>query len=137
MKKQTVKKPMNGFGAIFSACVATILFSCTMALATKFYVDPAGNDNGPGTEAQPWQTLSKVNGWNFNPGDIIRFKKGGVWNGQLIISRPGTGGSVITFTSYGTATNKPRINAQGLVRDAIYITNAASHVVVDGFAVTN
>lgn len=106
--------------------------------ATTYYVDAAaGNDNNNGTsEATAWRTLGKVNGFAFVAGDITRFKKGQSWSGQLVISRAGTSASVITFTSYGTG-NKPLINADGRVRDAIFVANSASHIVVDGFAVTN
>ena len=65
--------------------------------ANTYYVSVSGNDNNPGTQAQPWKTLAKVNGYNFLPGDVIYFERGSIWSGGLIISKSGTAVSPITF----------------------------------------
>ena len=43
---------------------------------TKFYLSADGNDTNPGSEYLPWETISKVNGESFSPGDSILFKRG-------------------------------------------------------------
>src|SRR3989344_2138478 len=74
--------------------------------STTYYVSSsAGNDAWPGTQAQPWQTLNKVNSFLFNPGDSILFKRGDTWRETLDVQRSGTAGNPITFSAYGTGIN--------------------------------
>lgn len=55
-----------------------------------YYVDATGgNDAWPGTEAQPWQTIAKVNGEAFNAGDSVLFKRGETWAGTTLVSPVG------------------------------------------------
>jgi hypothetical protein len=138
MQNNTLQKTTIWSRLVFLIVLFSGLLSGTFAYATTYYVDAtAGNDSYNGTsEATAWKTLGKVNGFAFAAGDIIRFKKGQSWSGRLFISRAGTSTNVITFTSYGTG-NKPLINAGGRTPDAIFVANSASHIVVDGFAVTN
>jgi hypothetical protein len=67
-----------------------------------FYVDSEGGDdnNSGASEASAWKTLDKVNSYAFTGGDVIRFKRGGLWRGQLI-ARSGTASNRIVYTSYG------------------------------------
>ena len=72
-------------------------------LATTYYVSASsGNDANPGTMAQPFQTLAKVNGLALAAGDTALLKRGDVWNEQLIPAASGTTGSPITFDAYGS-----------------------------------
>lgn len=68
-----------------------------------FYVDSEnGNDSNAGTsEASAWKTLEKVNSYHFTAGNIIRFKCGGLWRGQLK-PKSGVSNNPIVYTSYGT-----------------------------------
>jgi hypothetical protein len=69
---------------------------------TTYYVDMDGDDRNDGLSPEKaWQTVNKVNKSNFKPGDIIRFKRGGVWKETLIVPSSGKKDSPITFTSYG------------------------------------
>ncbi|MEA3468039.1 MAG: right-handed parallel beta-helix repeat-containing protein [Thermodesulfobacteriota bacterium] len=52
--------------------------------------------------ANAWQKVSKVNGKEFNPGDIILFKRGEVWHEPLVIPSSGTASLPITFGAYGS-----------------------------------
>jgi len=93
------------------------------ALAVNYYIDPNGNDNNPGTQAQPWKTISKVNSVTFQPGDNILFKKGGNWHGQITVKGSGTEGNPITFSSYGSGA-KPFIDcAQVITGWSVYNGN--------------
>ena len=58
---------------------------------TGYYVDATRNDDNPGTEALPWQTITKVNATTIIPGDYV-VVQGGVrhlWDSyyQLILGR--------------------------------------------------
>jgi len=83
----------------------------------NYYVDATGgndswNGNYPSCEGGvngPWQTIAKVNGENFVPGDTISFKCGEIWHEQLTVPNSGVEGSPVTFDSYGTG-DKPLIN---------------------------
>ncbi len=91
---------MTGAKIVFG-CVA--LLASGLGSATTYYVSSSGgNDGNPGTQAQPFQTLAKVNGLSLNPGDAVYFKRGDTWNEQLIPPSPGTMVSPITFDAYGT-----------------------------------
>lgn len=101
-----------------------------------YYVNASGGlDSNDGlSETSPWQTISKINGFPFMPGDQILFKKGEIWTDQLLITRKGAFSNPITYSSYGTG-NKPII-APTCVLHAVEINNA-SYTVFDGFEVTN
>jgi hypothetical protein len=79
-----------------------------LASGNTYYVSPSGNDSNPGTQAQPWKTISKVNSSSFSADDSVLFARGGTWRERLNISSSGTSGHPITFGAYGTG-NKPRI----------------------------
>ena len=68
-----------------------------------YYLDAAGgNDSWPGTEAQPWKSLAKVNGSNFPAGATILLKRGATWTETLQPHNNGASGSPIIFGAYGT-----------------------------------
>ena len=96
--------------------LALVSFS-SVGSATTYYVDSVnGNDTNAGTSATaPWQTVSKVNGTHFSPGDSVLFMCGDVWRDRpLIPSSSGAAGSPITYDAYGTGAN-PQINAASIV----------------------
>jgi len=77
----------------------------------SYYVDATlGDDSNPGTQSQPWKTISKVNSSSFSPGDKIYFKRGEVWREQLTVPSSGSDGNPITFGAYGSG-DKPIISA--------------------------
>lgn len=79
---------------------ATVM--AALASATSYYVSSStGSDANPGTQSQPFQTLAKVNGLSLVAGDSVFFKRGDVWNEQLIPPSSGTAGTPITFDAYG------------------------------------
>lgn len=69
-----------------------------------YYVDAeSGDDANSGTSsAEAWQTMAKVNGASFAPGDRIGFKRGQLWREPLVVSASGTADAPITYTSYGS-----------------------------------
>ena len=74
-----------------------------------FYVDSEHGQNEltGGTPEQAWRTLERVNTAELGAGDTVRFKRGGVWRGQI---RPVSGeeGAPVTYTTYGEG-EKPLI----------------------------
>jgi len=72
------------------------------ASATTYYVDPAGSNGNSGLSPQtPWRTLLKVGISTFQPGDVILFKRDGVWNEWLTPPSSGSAGNLIKFDAYG------------------------------------
>ena len=83
---------------LLTLCIALL---ATSAHARDYYVANGGNDTGEGTQRDPWATISQINGFAFQPGDRILFNGGDTWAERLNISRSGSPGKHITFTSYG------------------------------------
>lgn len=76
---------------------------------TTYYVDATdGNDSNDGlSTGAAWQTIGKVNGATFSPGDSILFKRGETWSGTtLTVPSSGSAGNSILVADYGTG-NKP------------------------------
>src|ERR1035437_4042307 len=90
-----------------------------------YYVDSAnGSDSNPGTLAQPWKTIAKVNATPLLPGQSVAFQAGGVWREQLTVPSSGSAGHPITFTSYGSGA-LPLISAAVVVSG---LWNAGSNI---------
>jgi hypothetical protein len=86
------------------ACSLSAFFMAAPAYATDYYVSSTGNNNGPGTIAQPWQTIAQVNSTVFVPGDRIFFAGGETFSGTIYLdaSDSGTATNPIVIGSYGT-----------------------------------
>ena len=84
-----------------------LLIFAAPASATTYFVAAAGSDSNSGTSSgTPWQTVAKVNGATFSPGDSILFNRGDVWYGTaLTVPSSGSSGSPITFGAYGSGAN--------------------------------
>ncbi len=119
--------------------LSVLLFLSGMVKATNYYVDASATSAiQNGTLASPWKTLSQVssNMSSFVAGDIISFKKGGTYPGQLVVNRSGAAGNPITFNSYGTG-NAPVFSGTGSrISYLIYIFNR-SYITFDGINVTD
>ena len=106
---------MNNKTAIIALLVGVLLLivmSTSTVLATTYYISSSlGNDScapEQNDENHPWRTIRRVNQHQFNPGDIIKFKRGDTWeiwfyaDEPLTPSTSGNPDNRITFTSYGT-----------------------------------
>lgn len=70
-----------------------------------YYVDATtGSNSDDGlSEANAWQTVSKVNSSSFSAGDQVLFKRGEIWyDGALVVPSSGSSGNPITFGAYGS-----------------------------------
>ena len=92
-------------------CILVLSLSGQLAAAkspmvpagTVYYVSSSqGNDDYTGlSESTPFANINKVNSLALQPGDTVKFKCGDVWRADpLIITRSGSAGQPITFTSY-------------------------------------
>lgn|GEM_PF-1938050 len=94
----------------FMAFLFLSLFLHRAALATIYYVSPAGNDASTGTSTSgPWRTIAKVDAANLGSGDQVLFLRGGTWRETLT---PHVSG--LTFGAYGTGA-RPIISGANLV----------------------
>ncbi len=86
--------------AVFVVLVLTIA-GISFSYAKDYYVSNSGNDDNPGTSPElSWQTISKVNNFDFKPGDVVHFRCGDSWREQLMPVK-GNEKGYITYTSYG------------------------------------
>ena len=92
--------------------------------AVTYYLDSVSGDdaNGGTSVLKPWKTLAKVNATVFSPGDIILFKSGSTWSGQLWPKGSGTDRHPIIVDKYG-GESKPVINCAGQAQDALLLKN--------------
>ena len=104
--------------------------------AGTYYVDNVnGHDTASGANQTAdaatgaWQTVAKVDQSAFSAGDVILFRRGGIWREQLTIPSSGSAGKPITFGAYGAGEN-PIISGSNLVssgwsRDSANVWKAA------------
>jgi hypothetical protein len=78
------------------------LFLTLLGSSTNYYVSNSGNDSNFGTTPETaWKTIFKVKRSTFAPGDSILFKRGDVWDKDLVIPSSGTAGNPIVVGAYG------------------------------------
>lgn len=92
-----------------------LLSICTSAAVNAqrtFYVSSMGNDlNDGSSEATAWQTIAKINSFNFEPGDKVFFKGGETFTGNIVLTSEdaGTASNPVVFGTLGTV--RAEINA--------------------------
>jgi hypothetical protein len=108
--------------------VFTFLVWSSMAWGATYYVSSStGNDANNGTSSSTaWQTIARVNGQSFLPGDSVLFKRGDVWNESLTPASSGSSGNPIAFDAYGSGA-APNLTGY-------YAVPAAAWVLVTGNA---
>jgi hypothetical protein len=97
-------------------CIALLVTgSVEAATAADYYVDSAsGSDSNSGTTSTaPWMSLSKVNATTFQAGDVVHFKRGSAWTGNLQVRSSGTSASPVTYQAYGSGA-APQIRNPGV-----------------------
>ena len=93
------------------------------AQGTTYYVSADGDDTATGTSEQtPWRSLDKVNATTFKPGDVVAFRSGDQWTGQLWPKGSGSAGQPITIDAYGDG-DKPRLVGGGQVAETVRLFN--------------
>ncbi|EHR70148.1 hypothetical protein BurJ1DRAFT_1276 [Burkholderiales bacterium JOSHI_001] len=89
---------------------STVVNVSTTPPTASVYIDSAsGNDANPGTELQPWRTLSRLSGLLPQPGQAVYLRCGSVWRESLLLAS-GQLGANANIAGYGhCAGNPPRI----------------------------
>lgn len=102
-----------------------------------YYVDAVnGNDSNDGlSKDRALLSLNAVNRLVLDAGDKVLFKRGCVWNGELVLTESGTKSNPIIIGMYGEGT-KPMINGCGEVTSTILLADA-SYVTIRNLEVTN
>lgn len=86
---------------IFLCVSLNLVVNLASGFALEYYVSNSGSDSNEGTSpTNPWQTLTKVNSFQFSPGDVVRFQRGGVWR-QFLKPCSGSEKADVTYSSYG------------------------------------
>lgn len=68
--------------------------------SATYYLSNSGNDNADGkTPATAWQTINKLNTATLTDGDVILFKRGEVFRGEINTNKSPKN---ITFSAFGT-----------------------------------
>lgn len=91
------------------------LFVATAAGAqTSYYIDDvAGNDSYSGhLPGEAWKTLEKINAVTLEPGDSVRFRRGGSWYGNFTPQGSGNKELKLVVCAYGSGPS-PVLDARG------------------------
>lgn len=102
---------------LFSLLGVSSLFVAQTANAATYYVSSTGSDAADGSQANPWQTIAKVNAAPLAAGDQVLFRRGDTFQGSLIPPTSGATGNPITFGAYGAGA-KPIISGLSKIADA-------------------
>lgn len=133
-----------------------LILPFSLAYSTTYCVSwSSGNDSWEGTSpSTAWKSLDKASEGPYQPGDVIKFKKGDVWDltdavnqdqvgpdsAGLVISRSGASGNKLSFISddsfaTGPGAGKPIFDGKGLVHMGFYSTE--SYIEIDGIEIRN
>jgi len=82
-----------------------LFFFAQQLFATNYYFSATGSDAGAGTQASPYQTITKLNSLTPSAGDSILFNRGDTFYGSLTISHSGSSGNPIVYGAYGTGSD--------------------------------
>jgi len=72
-------------------CAVAVALTVQAGYAATYYVAPEGNDEGAGTEADPWETVAKAAS-HAGPGDTVLVSPG-VYHGHVVVTAQGTQGA--------------------------------------------
>ncbi len=119
-----------------ASLIIILLLLSNKSNATIYYVDPSSTSIiADGTLANPWKNIAQVNNGTalLNPGDMVLFKRGEIFSGNLNIVRSGTLDNPIIYGNYGSGKLPEFDNA---VSDIINI-NSKQFIVIDGIKITD
>ncbi len=108
-----------------------------------FYVSQQGNDDNPGSAAQPWKTLAKAAA-SAQAGDLV-WVRGGTYKEQLVPQHSGLPNQPVVFAAYpgeqvildGSGLNLSRNVPSGTPFDGVIHLHRLSHVWISGFSIKN
>jgi hypothetical protein len=97
-------RQMTGMRRIFIVCSFVLFILGGLDVqARDYYIGAAGDDSNPGTRAQPWRSIEKVNATDFEPGDKILFEASKKFSGTVTLDKndSGTSEQKVVISSYG------------------------------------
>jgi hypothetical protein len=99
----------------------------SLSLASDFYLNPQGNDQNPGTQAEPWRSTARANLHDFQPGDRLLLEGGAAFAGPLQLGGKDSGapGRPVVIESHGAA----RATIDGANGPAIVVDGAHDVVI--------
>ena len=124
--------PKDILDLVESFAVALLVLAGTISsfAVQTFYVTPSGNDNNPGTQAQPFRQIRKAVAV-LAPGDSILVTDGS-YLGFDLFDKVGASNAPITIRALGTNAVVAPTTDRSDNRDTIHIEDCA-FVIVDGF----
>ena len=119
------------------AAVLLVMSFATAASAATYYVAKTGNDNNPGTEAQPWLTITKAAN-TLVAGDTV-YVKAGTYAERVVPVNSGAEGAWIKYLPYPGHTvtidgADVRLKSWTALVDILYARN---YIEFSGFRVIN
>ena len=83
---------------------------------TIYYVSSStGSDSNPGTKAEPFETITKVNTLTLSGDDAVLFNSVDTFIGTITVGQSGNAGNPITIGAYGVTSSKPKIYGSELI----------------------
>lgn len=123
----------------FRLYLYSLLLFCPLLLhSAVYFVDNVyGKDSYSGLSPEKaWQSLEQVNAQIFVPGDLILFKSGGFWRGQLAPKGSGDAQKPIRISSYGDGL-PPLIDGGGIEGTGVLRLYNQSYWEIEGLEITN
>jgi len=127
------------FSGIWKLSFVAVLFTSNSLLAQSgptYYVSTSGNDNNPGSLAEPWLTIQHAANTATAGATVYVF--GGVYNQSINFPNSGTASAPITFESHPgqtAAIDGTGLSASG-TQGLVNIVNQ-SYVTISGFEIRN
>ncbi|MBN1874868.1 MAG: right-handed parallel beta-helix repeat-containing protein [Anaerolineae bacterium] len=103
-------------------------------LACTYYVAPGGDDDAPGTEAQPWVTFQYAAD-TAQSGDTVCFRGGVYPIEETHLTSSGTATAMITFIAYSG--ELPILDGEGNAGELLILDQYTSYVRISGFTLRN
>jgi parallel beta-helix repeat protein len=131
---------INRYGLRVEYIVLGVLFSFFLyslpAYGATYYVSPNGSDANPGTEGQPWRTVTKAAN-TLVAGETV-FIRAGTYNEQVVPLNSGNSGNYITYAAYPGET--VTIDGSGITlpeHEGLFDVVQRSYIRISGLRVIN
>src|SRR5512133_2573600 len=84
--------------AVKIALISVIFLAPHAYSFTSYFISSAGSDANDGrSSSTPWKTIGKLNASALASGDVVSFRSGDTFNGQITMNQSG-----LTLNSYGS-----------------------------------
>ena len=101
----------------------------------NYYVSPDGDDDGPGSQTQPWASFQFAAD-SAQPGNTVCFREGAyIVEDAIQVLQSGAADSPILFIAYPG--ERPVLDGGNEVGDLLILGEGASHLRVSGFTLRN